>query len=173
MKCICIAGASQPDLTSVSDILQQAGMMLPKPGNRADFIDMNAWHEQALTLNTEEAIATPGRFMEQLAGDIFSANIKSSLWGWADTRSTWLLDFWLDFDPRLYFVLVYVSPEQMLANTIRSETEIDSVDTVIEAWQAHNQHLLRFHLRNPERSLLVDASECVEDPHALIKRCAE
>lgn len=173
MKCICIAGASQPDLTSVSDILQQAGMMPPKPGNRADFIDVNSWHEQALTLSIEEAIATPGRFMEQLAGDIFSANIKSSLWGWADTRSTWLLDFWLDFDPRLYFVLVYVSPEQMLANAIHSEAEIDSVSGVMEAWQAHYQHLLRFHLRNPERSLLVDASECVEDPHALIKRCAE
>lgn len=177
MKCICIAGASQSDLALVSDILEQAGMKLPNPAKREDLIDIGSWHEQALTMDTEGAdvgytIASPGRFMEQLAGDIFSANLKSTLWGWADTRSTWLLDFWLDFDPRLYFVLVYVSPEQMLASAINAQAEIKSVSGVMEAWQAHYQQLLRFHLRNPQRSLLVDVCECVKNPHVLIEHCA-
>jgi hypothetical protein len=173
MKCICIAGASQIGLFNVADILAKAGMMPPLPSNRADFIDIQSWHEQAFTLAKEEDPVAPGRFMEQLAGDIFSANTKANLWGWADTRSTWLLDFWLGFDPRLCFVLVYVSPELMLANAIHSKAEFDSVAAIMEDWQAHYQHLLRFHLRNPGRSLIVDASECIENPQAFVNACAK
>ncbi len=178
MKCICITGAIQSDLEVVSDILRQAGMKLPKAANRGESINITSWHEQAVIMDTEEAesgyaIVNPGRFMEQLAGDIFVANNKSSFWGWADVRSTWLLDFWLNFDPRLYFVFVCVSPQQMLANAMSSKVEIDSVDAVMDAWQAHYRQLLRFHLRNPQRSLLVDANECVENPYLLIERCAE
>jgi len=173
MKCICIAGASQIGLLNVADILAKAGMMPPRSSNRADFVDMQSWHEQALSLTTEEDFVAPGRFMEQLAGDIFSANTKANLWGWADTRSTWLLDFWLGFDPRLYFVLVYVSPELMLTHAISSETEIDSVAVIMEDWQTYNQQLLRFHLRNPGRSLLVDASECIENPQAFVNACTK
>ncbi|WP_334181109.1 hypothetical protein [Methylobacter sp.] len=162
----------------VYDIFGEAGMELPQPAQKGDLFDIASWHEQALTMDVEDVetgytIANPGRFMEQLAGDIFSANIKSNLWGWADTRSTWMLDFWLNFDPRLYFVLVCVSPQQMLASAMSSQTKIGSVDEVIYAWQEHYQQLLRFHLRNPQRSLLIDARECAENPHKLIKRCAE
>nr|WP_315481658.1 hypothetical protein [uncultured Undibacterium sp.] len=173
MKCICIAGASQIGLLNVSDILAKAGMMQPRPSNRADFVDIQSWHEQAFTMTTEESLIAPGRFMEQLAGDIFSANNKTDLWGWADTRSTWFLDFWLNFDPRLYFVLVFVSPEVMLANAIVSKAKIDSVAAIMEDWQTHYQQLLRFHLRNPERSLLVDASECLDSPQAFVNACAK
>ena len=178
MKCICITGAIQSDLEVVSNIFSQVGMQLPKTANRGDLIDIASWHEQAEIIDAEEAksghtLAKPGRFMEQLAGDIFVANNKSDCWGWADVRSAKLLDFWLNFDPRLYFVCVYVSPQQMLANAMSSGGEIGSVGAVMAAWQTHYQQLLRFHLRNPQRSLLVDVSECVKYPHLLIERCIE
>jgi hypothetical protein len=51
--------------------------------------------------------------------------------------------------------------------------EIDSVAAVIDAWQVHYQQLLRFHLRNQQRSLLVDARECAKNADALIERCAK
>lgn len=178
MKCICITGAIQSDLEVVSNIFSQVGMQLPKTANRGDLIDIASWHEQAEIIDAEEAksghtLAKPGRFMEQLAGDIFVANNKSDCWGWADVRSAKLLDFWLNFDPRLYFVCVYVSPQQMLANAMSSGGEIDSVGAVMAAWQTHYQQLLRFHLRNPQRSLLVGVSECAKYPHLLIERCIE
>lgn len=172
MKCICITGATQPDLILVSDILAQAGMKTSQPAERGSSIDIASWHEQALSMEDAGSGINPGRFMDQLAGDIFSANIKSNPWGWADTRSTWLLDYWLEFDPRIYFVLVYVSPQQMLASAMNSRAAIDSIDAVMQAWQAHYQHLLRFHLRNPQRSLLVDARECAQYSPDLIKYCA-
>ncbi len=178
MKCICVTGAIQHDLDLVFNILQQAGIKSSQPNKRNELIDMSAWHEQALTLDGDflaENTATfnPGRFMEQMASDIFIANIKTDIWGWADTRSALLLDYWVNFDPRIQFVIVYISPQQMLANVMSTTTETLSVDAIMSAWQTYYQQLLRFYLRNPQRSILVDAQESMQNPQALLKHCAE
>ena len=178
MKCICVTGAIQNDLDLIFNIMQQAGIKSTQPNERNELIDMQTWHEQALSLDTDSltentAAFNPGRFMEQMASDIFVANIKSTAWGWADTRSTELLDYWLGFDPRINFVLVYTSPEQMLARAISSSTENISVEDIVVAWQSHNQQLLRFHLRNPNRSLLIDGREALAKPQALLNLCAQ
>ncbi|MES2912701.1 MAG: hypothetical protein V4718_14990, partial [Pseudomonadota bacterium] len=177
MKTICITGASQNDLHPVAHLLQQAGLASPKTVKRDDPIDMALWHEQVMSMAAEDApvgqpIASPGRLWEQLANEIFIANIKSKVWGWADARSTWLLDFWSQFEPRLKFVLVCVTPQQMLASAMAKDTETVSVDEVMTAWQQHHQELLRFHHRHPQRSLLVDSRECAQHPQALIEHCA-
>jgi hypothetical protein len=178
MKCICVTGAVQADLEMVFSLLQQAGVKLPLVAQRSDLIDIVSWHEQALNLEAnEEGLGThtfnPGRFMDQMASDIFVANINSTAWGWADTRSTELLDYWLAFDPRINFVLVYTSPEQMLARAISSSTENISVEDIMAAWQSHNQQLLRFYLRNPNRSLLIDGREAIAKPQALLNLCKQ
>ena len=178
MKCICVTGAIQNDLDLVFNIMQKAGIKSSQPNKRNELIDMSSWHEQALTLDTDflaENTATfnPGRFMEQMASDIFIANIKTDIWGWADTRSALLLDYWVNFDPRIQFVIVYISPQQMLANVMSTTTETLSVDAIMSAWQTYYQQLLRFYLRNPQRSILVDARESMQNPQALLKHCAE
>ena len=179
MKSICITGAVQSNLQTVANILQQAGMKQPKPARHDnDSIDIRFWHEQVMTLAAEDSsavqpISNPGRLWEQLASDIFIANIESKVWGWSDTRSTWLLDYWLDFEPHLNFILICVSPQQMLASAMASVSDAISVEMVMSAWQAHHQELLRFHHRNSQRSLLVDFSECAHYPGDLIKRCIE
>lgn len=176
MKSICITGASRPDLQCVAGILQHAGMKSAKPAKRDDPIDIAYWHEQVLALAAEESddkqiLASPSRLWEQLASDIFIANIKSKLWGWADLHSASLLDFWLNFEPRLYFILVCTSPVQMLASVIESSADTDPVDAVLDGWQSQHQQMLRFHHRNPKRCLLVDAGDCAAHPEALIARC--
>lgn len=178
MKCICVTGAVQANVESVFTVLQQAGLDLPKLNQRNDAIDIVSWHDQVSALEANQPAAENtthnlGRFMDQMAGDIFVTNIKAALWGWADSRSTPLLDYWHDFDPRINFVLVYVSPEQMLADAIRTTTAELSVEAVMAAWQSHNQKLLRFHLRNPQRSLLIDSREALVNPQALLDLCAE
>lgn len=179
MKSICITGAVQSNLQTVADILQQAGMKQPEPAKRdSNSVDIEFWHEQVMTLAAENAsavqpISNPGRLWEQLASDIFVANIKSKVWGWSNTRSTWLLDYWLDFETHLNFILVCISPQQMLANAIASESNRLSVDSMMNDWQTYHRELLRFHHRNPQRSLLVDLNECIQYPGNLIKRCIE
>ena len=179
MKSICITGAVQSNLQTVADILQQAGMTQPEPAKRDnDSVDIEFWHEQVMTLAAEDScavqpISSPGRLWEQLASDIFIANIESKVWGWSDTRSTWLLNYWLDFEPHLNFILICVSPQQILASTIASVSGITSIEMIMNNWQAHHQELIRFHYRNPHRSLLVDFNECIHYPGELIKRCIE
>ncbi|HBZ29499.1 MAG TPA: hypothetical protein DEO56_02735 [Nitrosomonas nitrosa] len=179
MKSICITGAVQSNLQTVADILQRAGMKQPEPAKRdSNSVDIEFWHEQVMTLAAENAsavqpISNPGRLWEQLASDIFVANIKSKVWGWSNTQSTWLLDYWLDFETHLNFILVCISPQQMLANAIASESNSLSVDSMMNDWQTYHQELLRFHHRNPQRSLLVDLNECIHYPGDLIKRCIE
>jgi hypothetical protein len=172
MKCICVAGVSQPDLEHVVSILEQSGMSAALSVEKQQAMDMSSWHQHVVDMIDEEGelqgFVNPGRFMEQMASDIFLANIKTPLWGWADTRSTLLLDFWQNYDPRVYFVLVCVSPEQLLANAMRSQDENVSVEAVMLQWQQYHQQLLRFYLRNSERSVLVSALDCVQNPSLFV-----
>ena len=177
MNSICITGAVPADLQSVASILQQAGMAPARAAKREEPVDMAFWHEQVLGLNGQQAeaaqaIPTVGKLWEQLAGDIFMANLNAPLWGWADTRSTWLLDYWLGFEPALKFILVCVSPQQMLAAAMSTQTQTVSVAELMATWQAHHQELLRFAQRQPQRCLLVDVSECAGYPQGLVERCA-
>ncbi|MFA7241073.1 MAG: hypothetical protein WC091_13270 [Sulfuricellaceae bacterium] len=178
MNSICITGAVQTDLQFVSEALQQAGMQAPKPADHGGLIDMAAWHEQAMEAATRKPgehrpIVSIGKHLEQRASDIFVANSTSAMWGWADPRSTWLLDFWLQFDPRLRFILVCTSPRQMIANAIMAGAETVDVDALMKAWLAHHQEMLRIHKQHPQRCLLVDRHECGKHWHALVRQCAE
>ena len=176
MKSICITGANGPDLQQVAGVLHAAGLKPPKPAKLDSPVGIAFWHEQVLAAAIEEgdglqAFGNLGRLWEQMAADIFVANIKSKVWGWADTRSTWLLDFWLNFEPRLNFVLVVTSPQHTLASAIAADAAFDSVDDTMAAWHAHHQELLRFYHRNPQRCLLVDAQDATDHPEALVQRC--
>jgi hypothetical protein len=176
MNSICITGAVPADLLSVASILQQAGMAPARAAKREEPVDMAFWHEQVMGLNGQQAEAAQtipgvGKLWEQLAGNIFMANLDAPLWGWMDTRSTWLLDYWLGFEPALKFILVCVSPQQMLAAAMSTQTQTVSVAELMATWQAHHQALLRFAQRQPQRCLLVDVSECAGYPQGLIERC--
>ena len=174
MNCICIAGAIDPALRLVSNILQDAGMQRPKP---AQIVDFESWHEQVTaTVIKESGVAQPlseiGLLWERLASDVILANRDSLIWGWADTRSTWLLEFWRKFELRLNFVLVCVTPEQMLSGLIASDAAIPPMEIFMNRWQSHHRELLRFARENPQRGLLVDAYDCAANPGALIELCS-
>ncbi len=178
MKSICITGSAQTGLQAIADILQQAGMKQPKPSKHDHSIDIICWHEQVANVTTKashdtQVISKPGQPWERHARDLFLANNKSSVWGWADSRSIQLLDFWYHFESRLRFILVCLSPQQMLANLMVNETKAISVEKVMHAWQVQHQALLHFYQRNPQRSLLVDSNQCLHYPKQLIEYCVK
>lgn len=114
----------------------------------------------------------PGRFWEQLATNLFMENMRHALWAWADVRSVWMLEFWQQFEPNLHFVLVYTSPQRALAEALAAEREHGAdTATLMAAWEAHQKEILRFHHRNPQRTILVDAAECISAPSALLDAC--
>jgi hypothetical protein len=96
-----------------------------------------------------------------LALDLVLANMEQPLWGWADVQAVYLLDYWKAQDPQTMFVLVYDAPQTALIRHAveHLETDPDALQAKVNAWVSYNSALLSFHLRNPERSLLVHADQ--------------
>lgn len=177
MKIICVSGAPGSDVNKVADIFYAAGVQPAQPLSQDASFTLASWHEKVLASAGRQAalrpVQQPGRFWEQLAANLFLENMRHPMWAWADPRSVWLLDFWQQFEPNLHFVLVYTSPQRALAEALAAERE-HGADTasLMAAWEAHQTEILRFHHRNPQRTILVDAAECLAAPAALLDACA-
>jgi hypothetical protein len=171
MRTICITGFNQVNLQPLSDFFQAAGMSSAKSVNREYPMDMRYWHEQVIGVPPHAVVNNPGRLWEQIAGELFIANLSSALWGWTDERSTWCLDFWRDFDPRLHFVLVVSTPQYALMQTLENGDSSHSVDAIMKGWYAYHSELLRFYHQNSQRCVLVDAEGSTKNPGVLIQLC--
>ena len=176
MKVIVVCGSPWSKSDQVHSLLRHSGLSepaVPASGVQASIGD---WHEKLfahLPLPQLRAAAQPGKAWEQLAGDIFIANWNKPQWGWNDARSTWLLNFWRDFEPGLGFVLVTGRPELTIARamTLASPTPWDSRE-LVDSWCAYNHELLSFFNRNRDRALLVDDDTALAAPAALVQACA-
>jgi hypothetical protein len=179
---ICITGSVQKELDHVAALLGHAGMATaiaaPKASAVEGQLDLARWHQQVMAADKSGAVpapTTPGRLWEQLAGDIFVANMQAELWGWADTSSTWTLDFWHNFEPNIKFMLVCVSPQQMLTHSLAENPDQGDgelpVEETIKRWLSQHQEMLRFHNRHPQRSMLVAADDCLAQSEALLENC--
>lgn len=161
MKSLCITGSVQSNLDRLACALRQAGAQPARSATRDREVSMVAWHDKVLSIyESSDDGQSPrlGRAWEQLAGDIYLANHDQQLWFWTSTDSVPLLDFWRDFDPGTCFLLVHTAPDIALADAIEQGADsISALQDCLATWYARTQTMLRFHLRNPERSLLIDS----------------
>ena len=174
MAVICITGSVSSRLQAIENILLQAGMQAPRPLPKEEPIDIRQWQRHVLAgIDGESsgAIKDPGRLWELLAGEIVLANLKAPLWGWSDPASLRFLDFWLGFAPEFKFLLVCQTPQQLLAERLENADAPLNVAELLELWQAQHQEMLRFHHRNPERSILIYAADAVASPDLLVAEC--
>ena len=179
MISLCITGQSPSAIAAASAALEAAGMAPARGLERDAHINFSTWHErvyQALEQRQSDpaedgdeaapalapAAATIGRLWEQLANDLFLANIDTKVWGWAEAKSLGLLDFWLELDPSVHFVLMATSPEQYLAERFAqlaaapdAKLQALSVDGLLDEWQQAHQTMLHFALHHPKRCVLL------------------
>lgn len=89
--------------------------------------------------------------------DLMLSNLDQPLWGWADTQAVYLLDYWKEQDPQAVFVLVYDEPQTAYTRLSlgQAAASYDELRRRMDAWTGYNAALLHFHLRNPQRSVLV------------------
>jgi len=178
MNSLCITGASPKALAITHDILHSAGMQLVKtPKSNEDFT-LAHWHEQVVSHYNEQdvhkSIKQLGRFWEQIVCNIFMENYRENLWGWADTRSAWLLDFWHSFDPQLKFIFVYTPPENLLADFItHTSHDISEQDfkNSLQSWQRYYETLLDFYDKHPSQCLFINIANYKASPRFLIEQC--
>jgi len=191
MISLCITGHSDPAIVAAHTALVAAGMAPARPLARDAQISFSTWHERvyrALARNQAEpddeadgsdsvdaAPATMGRLWEQLASDLFLANMDAKIWGWANANSLGLLDFRLDLDPSTHFVLLATTPAQYLADQLAqlvrqpgASLQDLPVNSLMDQWQQSHQAMLRFALHHPKRCLLLLADHLPQQADALV-----
>ncbi|GAA6213144.1 hypothetical protein NBRC116602_28850 [Hyphomicrobiales bacterium 4NK60-0047b] len=107
----------------------------------------------------------PGKVWHSLASDMMLGNLDQKNWGWSDSNSIFLLEFWKGFEPELNFLLIYSSPQAYLAEYfINNNHEIceEVVTAALSSWKNYNSELLRFYLENRERCMLINLEAGLE-----------
>lgn len=178
MKVLLTCGHPNSGFAQVHDVLVSAGLAPAQPSRREQLtaVDLQARLLKALGVGAgryEEAL-TPGRLWHELAVDLFLGNLSLEVWGWADSATVPLLDFWHDFDTQVRFLLVYSAPEFAVGRALQGQpASAEAVDRVIESWTACNNRLLRFFHRHAQRCELVNATSAIHAPAQLVQRLSE
>ena len=171
MKKIIVVGHPQSGYENVEELLLECGMAEAKPSRREGLTPAQisetlvkvhgavpVQHVSVVDQLTQIEVAP---VWQGLALDLMLANMEQPLWGWADAQAVYLLDYWKSQDPRTVFVLVFDEPQSVFTRQAMEHADASSQEQEarINGWLAYNSALLHFHLRNPERSLLVHAEQ--------------
>lgn len=171
MNKIIVVGHPQSDFARVEELLLDCGMAEAKPSRREGLTPAQI-SETLLKVHGAtpvQKLSTVGPLKQievtplwnGLALDLMLANMEQSLWGWSDTQAVYLLDYWRLQDPQTVFVLVFDEPQSILTRQALDQADAnpEELEARINAWIAYNSALLNFHLRYPERSMLVHAAQ--------------
>lgn len=166
--------------------MRKHGMQTPFPSRREGLLPgeitdaLVRAHRPALSGISEKAAdyqqvaASP--VWHGIATDLLLGNVGRELWGWADTRSIHVLDYWNELDPQAAFILVYDKPGRVLEEAaIHENGELDDSQALqcLDDWMAYNGAILRFFLGHQDRCLLVSASQVRLAPDEFIRQLAE
>lgn len=176
MKVLLCTGSPHSGYEQVFELLVKAGVAQAQPGSRGalspQLLQAQLLKSYDVDQNDPSSVnqVKPGKLWAQLAAGLFLANISSDVWGWADHQTTVLMDFWLDFDPQVRLVLVYSTPQDYLAQVLdlALPPTLQAVDTALGEWTRLSTALLRYYYRHPERCVLVNSQQAVEQPQALL-----
>jgi hypothetical protein len=171
VKVIVTCGHPDSGYDMIHEALVAAGLARAQPSYR-EAISPTALQERLLRARDslpEEGLTAirglPHYIWHDLATDLFKGNSTGKDWGWADARTTWLLEFWKSFDPAIHFVLVYSAPELTIAKMLQAmDATPDNMAHAVTSWLTHNTELLRFYNRNRELCMLVNARAVMHAP---------
>jgi hypothetical protein len=162
----------------VHRILLDAGLAQAMPSRREQ---LSAMELQAKLLKSMGASAggavvalQPGRLWNELAVDLFLGNLEVPAWGWSDTSTMPLLDFWHEFDVNTRFVLVYSPLEFAIGQALQGKKVTrDALESVTARWTAHGEAIVRFMKRHQGRCEVVNVVGALHSPAQLIRRLAQ
>lgn len=179
MKVIVTSGHPLSGFEQVAQNLHTAGVKEALPSRNEGLSPLElqgkivAAHSSQLGADSPVTQLQPGKIWQNLAVDLFMGNQETDIWGWADSRTVHLLDFWLEFDPHIFFILVYASPQQTVGKMLRNSTDPEKdLHAVITSWVAINSQLLRFYNRHQNRCLLINAAAASGNAVTLIQKTA-
>ncbi len=176
MKVVVCTGTPWTGLEQVGTVLKAAGIQPPINPVRGQ-ATIESFHAQLEKVGQADNRSSfigqpvhPGKIWGQQALGILQDNLNQQVWGWTNSFSTWLLDFWQSLDQNIYFVLVYSTPEEDFARFMQHE-EGPLSEIAADQWLSINTQLLRFYNRNRERCLLVNRNAGLSDSSDLLNLC--
>lgn len=182
MKTLCITGTKCAMFNKISDTIFNAGISPAKTITQPNGSSMNFndWHQKVVDENSLLSIDSSskiGRIWEQLAVDLFMENVGQEKWGWACPQSVKLLNFWHSFAPQLCFILLYSTPEEAIysasKNLNNNSAHNNSGDAIIKQWLNDQQMMLKFYIKNPLQSLLINVNDFRKNPKYLVEKINE
>ncbi|WP_210545495.1 hypothetical protein [Rhodoferax sp. PAMC 29310] len=180
MKVILTIGSPYSGYQAVASLLTQAGVASTQASNKSGLTPQTLQaqllrsHEVDLHANTPLAQVQPGKLWSELATDLFLTNMQHPNWGWADSQSAVLMDFWHDFDSQVRLLLVYNSPANCLAQVLSQTTQptAQTVNAALDEWARWNTALLRYLHRHPDYCLLVNSQQATEQAQLFLPAVA-
>jgi hypothetical protein len=183
MNQVIIVGHSPNGVAEVERVMQNLGMKASLPSRRDGMLpaEITSALCRAHRVPTDGFSAGEVDFHQistapvwhGLARDLLLGNQDQDLWGWADTQSIFLLDYWRQLGPSMAFVLVYDDPKKALAESAGLDAtgplEPD-IQGVLANWNAYNKELLRFFLQHPDRCLLVHARQVTSEQDLFLQQ---
>ncbi|UUC91705.1 hypothetical protein [Comamonas sp. C11] len=182
MNKIIVVGHPQSSFEDVEELLLDCGMAEAKPSRREGFMAAQisetlvkvhgAVPVQHVGVADQLAQIEVAPVWQGLALDLMLANMEQPLWGWADAQAVYLLDYWKSQDPQTVFVLVFDEPQSVFTRQAleHADASPQEQEARINGWVAYNSALLNFHLRHPERSLLVHAAQVQTSAHSYLQQ---
>jgi len=176
MNPLLIVGHPHSGLEIIEDLLLQNGMSKAQP-SRSQFLNPCEISCKLLNIDKNNLCSDseniqqikPTKVWDELALDLLLANMGQGLWGWSDSQSIYLLDYWKSIEPKLTFILVYNSPETILKSIFNNKkiTEEELLRTN-SFWQNYNKELSSFYQNNTDRCLLLHAEEATKNTSQFI-----
>ncbi|MGN6646860.1 MAG: sulfotransferase family protein [Cytophaga sp.] len=186
-KCLIIVGMHRSGTSFTTSLLQKAGLdigdklLRASVGNDLGHFeneDFLTFHKQVLTqqhlnadgwsLNTVQSLnPTQKKELES----IIKKN-ESAYWGWKDPRTTLFLNVYKELLPNAVFLFVYRKPWEVIDSLFRRSTDIELVNQPIStynSWQFYNQQILDFVKQNPQRSILIDIEDAMQQSEKLFE----
>lgn len=162
MPALCITGLHQAFLDQLCARLVERGLRYAQPISGHSISNIPAWEASVLRRveNFTPRQGNPGRLWEQLAIDLFLANVEYDVWGWASVDSLRLIEFWSKLEDSIYFLLICEPAVATLKRAILSGDD-SRVERDLEQWVTTHEAMLRFHLREPRRSLLINSTKTI------------
>jgi len=178
MKILAVAGLESPYLDQIEQVLNNAGMAPAVIKHEDESLTFVEWHDIVINnLDIDYRYAKGNaQYHNQLVlkvDEVYSADNDASLWGWADPKSVWTLDLWLDSKPNFHALLPCFSPERWLASRLVGDSQNLQANEDLEQWLEVHQQLLRVHFRYPDRTVLVDGYRSLSSPQRFLDYLTE
>lgn len=165
IKLFIATGCPGSGWESVLPILAQSGL------ERADS-ELSSWLEEVYQASSETSLLDvrqplqSGDGLWKHAVKLLTETPAATLL--ADSRHTWLLQFWAARLPQTQFLLFYTRPDTALAHALKQGMDAAHF---LDGWEASNRQLLTFMRRHRNRVLLLDADAAIHNPQAFTAAC--